>query len=136
MTPVIIDSSALVALTYPEDADHKIAVNLSGAMRETQAIGLIPPIIFAETLNILGKKFGREIALAAGKRIFADPGLQVAEVPSTILLAALTRWTDQGGGVSYTDSYVMACADHYRTKDILGFDAAFAKNGYRLPARA
>lgn len=134
MTPIIIDSSALVALTYPNDADHEKAIRLSGAMRAIRAIGLIPPIVFAETLNILGKKFGRDTAIAAGKRIFTNPGLRVTDMADTILSAALTRWTGQAGGVSYTDCYVMACADHYRTKEILGFDAVFPKNGYRLPA--
>jgi predicted nucleic acid-binding protein len=133
MTPVVIDSSALVALTYPEDADHTRAVALGGAMRETRAIGLISPIVFSETLNILGKKFGRGTALTAGTRIFTDPGLRVMAVDDSVLSSALTHWAEQGGGVSYTDSYVMACADHYRTKDIFGFDAVFAKNGYRLP---
>jgi len=28
----------------------------------------------------------------------------------------------------------MAFADHFETKIIFGFDGAFAKNGYKLPA--
>ena len=107
LRPVIIDSSALVALTYPGDADHEKAVAFSTVMRETRAVGLISPSIFAETLNLLGKKFGRDVALAAGKRIVDDPGLMCND-PRPGADRSPQRWTAQGGGVSYTDSYVMA----------------------------
>jgi hypothetical protein len=30
----------------------------------------------------------------------------------------------------------MVSAEHYQTKEIFGFDEAFAKNGYRLPEAA
>ncbi len=136
MTPIIIDSSALVALMYPEDADHGKAVHLGAAMRQTPTLILIPSIIFAETLNLLGKKFGREVALVAGSRIFDDAGFHVGEVEGTVMHAALARWSTQSGGASYTDCYVMACADHYHTKVIFGFDAVFTKNGYHLPVAA
>jgi predicted nucleic acid-binding protein len=34
---------------------------------------------------------------------------------------------------SFVDCLVMATADFYDTREIFGFDAVFAKNGYSLP---
>ena len=131
--PVILDSSALVALMSEGDADHDKAVRIGDALERGGRFLLIPPAVLAETLNILGKLFGRDFAHARGEQIIADPTLHIPELTGDVLAPALTLWKTQGSGVSYTDCLVMATADHLHTKDIFGFDAAFAKNGYQLP---
>ena len=132
-TPVILDSSALVALMSEDDADHDKAARIAAALQRDGRFLLIPPAVLAETLNILGKRFGRAFAHARGAQIIADPALHIPELTGDVIAPALALWKTQGGGVSYTDCLVMATADYLQTKEVFGFDAAFAKNGYHLP---
>jgi predicted nucleic acid-binding protein len=134
MTPIIIDSSALVALMYPGDADHGKALALSTALGHANRAVLVPLEVLAETLNILGKKFGRTVAVTVGERLLRGEGLLIFQPTEAPIRPALAKWRGQAGGVSYTDCVVMAYADQYQTKEIFGFDDAFRKNGYRLPA--
>lgn len=132
-TPVILDSSALVALLNEDDASHATATRIGAALQRENRFLLIPPAVLAETLNILGKMFGRDFAHARGEQIAADPALHIPELSGDVMAPALALWKGQGSGVSYTDCLVMATADHLHTKEIFGFDAVFAKAGYRLP---
>ena len=132
-TPVILDSSALVALLSEADADHAKATTIGAALQTQERFLLIPPAVLAETLNILGKRFGRDFAHARGEQILADPTLHIPETIGDALAPALALWKRQGGGVSFTNCLVMATADYLDTKDIFGFDRVFAQNGYRLP---
>lgn len=133
MTPIIIDSSALVALVNPADADHAKAVAISTALGAAARPILVPPEVLAETLNILGKKLTRLFACAVGERLLAGDGLLVFQPTELPTRAALVKWREQPGGVSYIDCTVMVHADQHETGEIFGFDGAFAKNGYRLP---
>lgn len=131
--PVIADSSALIALMSAEDALHEQARRVSVTTQAAGRFVLIPPMVFAETLNMLGKLFGRRAALADAARILADPELHIPDTATELIPAALALWKRQGSSVSFTDCIVMASADHFGTQEIFGFDAVFAKNGYRLP---
>jgi predicted nucleic acid-binding protein len=134
MTPIIIDSSALVALVYPDAADHGKAVALDAALGHADRAVLVPLEVLAETLNILGKKFGRVFAVAVGERLLMGEGPLIFQPTEAPIRQALAKWRDQTGAVSYTDCVVMAYADQFNTKEIFGYDDAFRKNGYRLPA--
>ena len=98
---------------------------------------ILPYEVFAEALNIFGKKVGRREAVSAGKALLArhvSGSLQIVPSEETILAAALDLLlTAKGQSPSFVDCLVMVSADHYQTKEIFGFDEAFAKNGYRLP---
>lgn len=133
MTPIIIDSSALVALTHPNDADHGKAVAISAALGIAERPVLVPLEVVAETLNILGKKLDHAFAVVVGERLLKGEGLLIFQPTEAPIRAALAKWRGQPGTVSYTDCVVMAYADQFETKEIFGFDAAFARNGYRLP---
>jgi predicted nucleic acid-binding protein len=133
MKPIIIDSSALVALMYPGDADHTKAVAIGTALSGEDRTVLVPLEVLAETLNILGRKFGRVFAGAVGERLLKGEGLLIFQPTEAPIREALAKWGSQPGDVSYTDCAVMAYADQFQTREIFGFDDAFRKNGYRLP---
>lgn len=141
MKAVVTDSSALVALAYPNDADHQKALALSDHLKRSGALILIPVEVIAETLNILGKKQGRSFAVAFGEQILNDPDIHPMTTSNDRMRDAVARWQDQAGGVSYTDCLVMAAADETETNAgekpaIFGFDEVFSKNGYHLPDAA
>lgn len=135
---VIADSSALVALLKLDDADHEKALQLMEGKLATPSYKLhIPFEVLAETLNILGKKLGKQAVARAGQEILSRHqrhDLQLTVSAPAIVGRAVDLQAAATGNPSFIDCLVMAHADEQQTPYILGFDAAFRKNGYRLPA--
>ena len=136
--PVILDSSALIAEINLADSLHEKAQAINDVLSETQREVILPYEVFAEAINIFGKKVGRREATSAGKALLArheSGSLRIVPSSETILAAALDLLpTAKGKNPSFIDCLVMVSADHYQTQEIFGFDETFAKNGYRLPA--
>ena len=91
----------------------------------------MPSEALAETINILGKKFGHDLAVEAAQS-FLHPDSQYLVIPTELiqLHAAVALFRQLKASVSFTDSIVMAVADEYHTKDIFGFDKQFEDAGY------
>jgi len=134
---VILDSSALIAEINLADSLHEKVQPINEFIAKTDRQVILPYEVFAEALNIFGKKVGRREAASAGKALLARHAsgpLKILPSDETILAAALDLLlTAKGQSPSFVDCLVMVSADHYQTKEIFGFDEAFAKNGYRLP---
>ena len=135
--PVILDSSALIAQINLADSLHEKAQAINDVLSQTQREVILPYEVFAEAMNIFGKKVGRSEAASAGKALLAhhvSGSLKTIPSDETILTAALDLLlTAKGKSPSFVDCLVMVSADHYQTQEIFGFDEVFAKNGYRLP---
>jgi predicted nucleic acid-binding protein len=135
--PVILDSSALIAEINLVDSLHEQAQAINDVLSQTQQRVILPYEVFAEAINIFGKKVGRVEAAHAGKALLArhaSGSLRILPSSEVILTAALDLLpTAKGQSPSFVDCLVMVSADHYQTPYIFGFDEAFAKNGYRLP---
>ena len=95
---------------------------------------IIPAEIYAETMNVLGRKGGHEFAVTSMDNLLISSLILVVESNNEIRFNAVTLFEKSPASVSYTDCLVMAFADHFETKIIFGFDGAFAKNDYKLPA--
>jgi predicted nucleic acid-binding protein len=96
---------------------------------------LTPGEVFAETLNVVGKRFGHAVALELAGVLVDSELFVIEETGDEMRLAALQRFARQPESVSFTDCVVMAMADHFDTTEIFGFDQAFATNGYHIPTR-
>jgi predicted nucleic acid-binding protein len=129
---VVADASGLMSLLVDTDANYHKALALSRSLEESQGAVILSSHVFTELMNVLGKKLGHSIAVAAGKRIISNPDYLIVESEEE-LEEALDRLAHQPSSVSFTDCLVMALADRYGTKLIFGFDEVFRKNGYRLP---
>lgn len=128
--PIVTDSSALVSLISQTDSNHKKAVASAIKFKNTKRAILIPSEVFAETINILGKKFGHSAAVASANELLHSQEYKIANTLENTRLIAFEKFQQQPQSVSFTDCLVMAFADEYETKEIFGFDAAFRKNGY------
>jgi predicted nucleic acid-binding protein len=128
---IIADASALVSLTVASDVNHRVA--LAGTRDYEQAGGvlMIPGELFAETINLIGKKFGHQVAYRAGRFLRTTSVFVINPTTTDTHAQALELFQTVAAGVSYTDCLVMAAADHYGTKDVFGFDEIFHKRGYR-----
>lgn len=133
---VVVDSSALVALFKSDDVDHQKAIDTYMVLTNGNYHILLLTEVIAETLNVLGKKINPMAAVKAGRAILAQQatgeieGLSSSE---TVLDLALEMQLTASARPSFVDCLAMAQAQISRTDYIFGFDATFAKNGYRLP---
>lgn len=134
---VVLDSSALVALLKLDDADHAVATDMMDRVIFSRGLpALLPLEVLAETLNILGKKQGKQAAIAGGRVLleYENSGeLSFIKSSNSTLAQALDLQTIATGGPSFVDCLVMAHASQRQTPYIFGFDAVFKRNGYRLP---
>jgi len=130
-THIIADASGLISLISTTDANHAAALRMADHFARIQGTVIVPGVVFAETLTVLGKKVSHEAALAAGETILATPTFLLTSDAEELQLRALALWRDQPGAVSFTDCLVMAFAEHYETLDIFGFDEVFHRSGYR-----
>jgi len=132
---IIAHSSALVSLTIKSDRNHAAAVKLIQQIAADNRSVIIPCDVFAETVNILGKKFGHSHALEAIDILLHGAVFVVEDIGKGIRADALAWFRDVADGVSYTDCIVMAVANASKTKQVFGFDDVFSKLGYQLPEK-
>ena len=129
----IADTSALISLLIENDANHEIATQSLTDTLAAQVTMVTPSDVFTETVNTLGKKFGREVAIEAANYILSTPGFLVVEALETYP-QALEKFRTGTGSPSFTDCVVMAIADKYQTKQVFGFDECFSKSNYQIPS--
>ena len=128
----IADSSALVALMKDDDATHGQALMVVTPLMKAHAEIIVPSEVFAETINILGKKVSNEVAVRAARKLLSA-GFAIVGSEPVILQGATDILASQKNSTSFVDALVMAWANHYKTRNIFGFDAVFKANGYLLP---
>jgi predicted nucleic acid-binding protein len=127
---IIADSSGIVSLISETDSNHSVALKLTDTLRDTAGSIIVPSDVFSETLNVIGRKIGHEVAVTVGQEIIDSDVYVVLEANEKVRQRAFEIFKVQPGSVSFTDSVVMAFADQFNTKDIFGYDEAFRKNGY------
>lgn len=97
----------------------------------TEAKALVPAEVPAESLNILGKKFGHEYAAGTVQAVLESSAFAVVPTSDVARLDAVEQFRTAPTGVSFTDCLVMKVADEHGTKDIFGFDKQFEDAGYK-----
>jgi predicted nucleic acid-binding protein len=127
---IIADTSGLVSLFSPNDRNHALAVTAAKQLQNQKRDILIPAAVLVEFLNVMGRKAGHTVALAAVTEL-TPPFLVINESSSLLDSPALFKFEAAPNAVSFTDCLVMAVADEYGTKDIFGFDKQFADAGYQ-----
>jgi predicted nucleic acid-binding protein len=139
-TMVILDSSALIAQLNVNDLWHEKADGIANVIANTDRHVILPSEVFAETLNRIGNNIGRQAAVLAGHALLerdATGDILLTHSTPSLAAAALelldTVATPPDKRPSFVDCLVMATANANNTREIFGFDAVFAKNGYFLP---
>lgn len=128
---LIADSSALFALENSTDETNRLAISVINSLPDGTVI-LLPAEIFAEVMNTLWKKAGRQVAIRAAAGYLSSPMIRITESSNAIRNQALEIFRNlRSKNISFTDCLVMAYATVYKTKLIFGFDEGFKKNGFR-----
>lgn len=128
---IVTDSSALISLASVTDQNHKVAKNVVNWVKENTVTNVLPGEVLTESINAIGRKFGRPPAIELSEQILNDKTFLIQETNQEIRLRALEIFKRQSGSASFTDCLVMAFSDHFKTKLIFGFDEHFKKNGYQ-----
>ena len=128
---IIADKSALVSLINPTEANHKRAVAEASRLQQERTTVVIGSDIFSETINLLGKKFGKSVAAEAAHALLKiDSQFVYVEITRELMQKAVAYFTNEKQSVSLTDCIVMALADSFATREIFGFDKQFEDAGY------
>jgi predicted nucleic acid-binding protein len=132
----ILDSSAIISLVNVADSLHDEAVRVDELILTEGWLTLLPREVFAETLNAIGKKISRRDAVRVGRLImerYDAHDFEFTHPERHVYDTALKLQAEGAGSPSFIDCLVMALADEYDTRYVVGFDATFSKNGYWLP---
>ncbi len=127
---IVADSSAIISAFVRIDQNHHLALKAKQRLKDVSGTIYLPSEVFAEILNIIGKKLNHNAAVRLAEGIFETEIFFIVPSNEDIRFSALRMFQKQPESVSFTDCIVMAFADAYETKDIFGFDESFRKNGY------
>jgi predicted nucleic acid-binding protein len=130
---IVADSSGLISLLVQSDTNHGKAKDIAEQLPDEKSVVLIPSEVLAETLNILGKKFGHQQAGEAVEGMLQSAVFLVTPSSDIARRDALAMFRDGPASVSYTDCLVMTMAEQHGTLDIFGFDEVFMRRGFFLP---
>jgi predicted nucleic acid-binding protein len=130
---IVADSSGLISLLVQTDSNHDKAHDIAKQLGDEKGVVLIPSEVLAETLNILGKKFGHQQASEAIDGMLQSAAFLATPSSDIARRDALAMFRDEPASVSYTDCLVMTTAEQHGTIDIFGFDEIFMRRGFFLP---
>lgn len=108
-------------------------IEISIYLDKTNRTLILPTEVFAELLNIAGKKGGRVMQDTLFHTLMDSGAVVLPQTTKKLLTFAYDKLISLPISVSYIDSLIMVYADEYDTKEIFGFDRVFQKNGYQLP---
>lgn len=128
--PIIADSSGIVSLILPQDSNNDKALRVKNVLLKEKRQMVIPSEVFAETINVLGRKVNHAKVVLVARELLAIKQFMIVSTSEDQRVTALKIFAKQPESVSFTDCIVMATADHFETKDIFGFDEVFRKNRY------
>ena len=129
---IIIDTSAIISILQEDDSNHAQALEILNNLTTKLSQIIIPADVYTETVNTIGKKWGRKVAVETTDFMNKTSGFILVNCLEKYP-EALDKYQTYSKFPSFTDCIVMATADKYQTKEIFGFDECFSKNGYTLP---
>lgn len=104
-----LDSAVFVYALFPKDARHERCKAILADLQTGEAEGRLDPLVLHELITILPtlQQFPDRAAVARYLRGIVGARGIIAE-QRDLLLAALVRWTERGGG--FTDSWLAILA--------------------------
>src|SRR3954454_11527706 len=100
---ILADSSGLISLLIDTDYNHAKAKALAQSLNEEESAVFIPSEILAETINILGKKYGHAQAARFVESLLESMIFVVKPSSDNAREDALRMFKSVNASVSYTD---------------------------------
>jgi predicted nucleic acid-binding protein len=128
---VLVDTSALLALTFPDDRHHAAAVAFVRAHPEARLV--LTELILAEVATRVRARAGAPRAVAIARSLFESRRYELLFVDAELMRAALdlmARFADKR--LSLTDCASFELIDRLGLDSAFAFDSDFRNCGYRM----
>jgi len=127
---VFADTGAFYALADRRDPAHSRAVRF---VKSCNTLLITTDFVFAETMSLLTKRLGKEIAVTFGLGLRTSPSIRIEEAtPKTREQAweLFSRHRDKD--YDLIDCISFAMMDAFGIHEVFGFDRHFKQYGFRL----
>jgi predicted nucleic acid-binding protein len=133
VSATFFDTSGILALVVPSDAQHQPAVAAMAVVQSRRVDRVTTSYVLLETYSLLGRRFG----LGAITRLRQDfaPLLQCCWVDESLHEAGMDYLLSQRRRrLSLVDSVSFVFMRRHRIEEAIAFDADFDREGFALPA--
>src|SRR4030042_6494832 len=89
---IITDSSALISLISQTDSNHKKAIANAIKIKKAKKAILIPSEVFAETINIIGKKFSHNSAVVSANELLRSKEYKITNTLENTRINAFNKF--------------------------------------------
>lgn len=133
MSPVFVDTSAILALLNPLDESHVGAREAFEKLRAREARLVTSSFVLVETYALLARRLGLE-AVAAFRRELA-PLVEIVWVGSALHESGLDLLLERGlRDLSLVDAVSFLVMRQHRIDEAFAFDRHFRDEGFSLPS--
>jgi hypothetical protein len=133
---VFVDTSAFVALENRRDRSHERAVRAYRRLLREGASLQTSDYVFDETVTLLGRRAGYQVAVAWGRRMLSSALFELAIVDRAILEGSLDILDGAGDqAFSFTDCTSFALMRARDVASAFAFDDDFARFGFDVVPR-
>ncbi|MBI2895518.1 MAG: PIN domain-containing protein [Deltaproteobacteria bacterium] len=130
MTPIFVDTSAILAFLVANDAAHRRASRAFANLRRDRARLLTTSYVLVETYALLGRRLGAEWVRRF--RESWEPLLEVVWVERRRHDAALDLLVEKGATFSLVDACSLMVMREHGLRRAFAFDAHFVAAGFEL----
>ena len=126
MRRALIDTSAIYAFVVRADKEHKQASAFMKEWLSGKGIFVLADVVFAETMTLLKKRFGAEVALRVGRELRqnpAHPWVALGPEGERDTWGAFQQYDDKEW--SYTDCALLALSRRLKISEVFSFEEHF-----------
>ena len=129
---LFIDADAFVALLDKKDPNHKKAQKINNQIEKAGCTVFTSNFAAGEAITVISQNAGQALAIAFGKKLFADE-IFIVEVDRQQEITALEKFAAQRSkNARFTDFMNMILMDELGINTIFSFDKHYLKAGYKL----
>jgi predicted nucleic acid-binding protein len=127
---IFADTGGFYALADRHDPAHARARLF---MEGCEAILLTTDFVFAETMSLLTKRLGKEIAITFGQALRTSPSIRIEEAGWEVREKAWKLFSlHRDKDYDLIDCITFSMMESFRIREAFGFDRHFTQHGCRL----
>lgn len=132
---IVVDADALIALVNEDDANHDLAINISGILTKQNTKLLVPVTTVIEAITALKRVIERPDLTKVIIDQCVSGLIPVVDVPADILPLAESFFDPKSSKQdTFFDAVIAAFAKKHNADAIFSFDKGYKKNGIPLIA--
>ena len=130
---VITDADAIVAQTFPDDANHQKAIRISQNLINLNAQVIYPVTAVAEAVTFMQRVLSSGSTAYSTAVSFTNPNVQIVEIDQDIYSYAVRYFSPKTSKKNTLfDCIVAAVAKRYKADAIFSFDHFYKSKGFKL----